>query len=83
MLSEIAIHRALDSPAATIEDVGIDHRGLHAAVPQELLDRPDVITAHEEMGREGMTERMAGRMLGIPALRAAPWKARWIVLSWR
>ena len=58
------IHRALDSPATAVEDVGIDHRGLHATVPQELLNRPDVITAHEEMSREGMAEGMAGCMLG-------------------
>jgi hypothetical protein len=62
------IHRALDSPATAVEDVGIDHRGLHATVPQELLDGPDVITAHEEMGRERMAEGMAGRVLGDSGL---------------
>jgi hypothetical protein len=44
--------------------VGVEHRGLHAPVSQELLDRPDVVTAHEGMGREGMAEGMAGRVLG-------------------
>jgi hypothetical protein len=42
----------------------VDHRGLHAPVPQELLDRPDVVPTYEQMGREGMAERMAGRVLG-------------------
>jgi protein-S-isoprenylcysteine O-methyltransferase Ste14 len=33
-------------------------------VPQEFLDRSGVIATHEEMGREGMAERVAGRVLG-------------------
>jgi len=57
-------HRALDSPAAAVEDVGVDHRSLHAPVPQELPNRSNVVSAHEEIGREGMTERMASGVLG-------------------
>jgi hypothetical protein len=38
------IHRALDAPATAVEDVGIDHRGLHAAPswkPSPSLTRPE------------------------------------------
>ena len=58
----------LNSPAAAVDDVGVDHRGLHAPVPQELLDRPDVISSHEEMGRERVAEGMADRVLGDAGL---------------
>jgi hypothetical protein len=27
--------------------MGVDHRGLHALVPQELLHRPDVVASHQ------------------------------------
>src|SRR5258708_6285497 len=50
--------------ASSAEDVGVNHRGLHAPVPQELLDCSDVVTAHEEMSRKGVAEGMAGRVLG-------------------
>jgi hypothetical protein len=50
---------------------------------EEPLDGPDVITAHEDMGREEWRKIWQVACLVIPALRAASWRARWIVLSWR
>jgi hypothetical protein len=57
------VHRALDTPAAPVEDVGVDHRRLHALVAEELLDGPDVVAVHQEVGGEGVAEGMAGRRL--------------------
>lgn len=39
------IRRALNSQAATIQNVGIDHRRLKTAVAKQLLDRSDIRTA--------------------------------------
>ena len=33
------VRRALDSATSPIQHVGVDHGGLHAAVPRQLLDR--------------------------------------------
>jgi hypothetical protein len=47
------VERALDSTATTVEDMGVDHGRLHALVPEQLLDRPEVIPVHEHVCREG------------------------------
>ena len=36
-------------------------------MPEELLDRPDVVAIHQNMGREGMTKSVAGGLLTMPA----------------
>ena len=38
-----AVGRAADAPAATVENVGVDHCGLHVVVAQQLLHRADVV----------------------------------------
>ena len=48
----------------------IDHRRLDAAVAQDLLDRPDVVAALQEVGGEGVAQGVAGRVLEDPG-RAA------------
>ena len=48
------IRGALDPAAPTVQDVGVDHGGLDAPVPQELLDRPDVVAVQQEVSCEGM-----------------------------
>ena len=48
------VHRALHTPASTIEHVGVDHRGLHALVTKELLHRPDVVAVHQQVSGEGV-----------------------------
>jgi hypothetical protein len=57
------VHRALDTPASSVEDVGVDHGRLHALVAEELLDGADVVAVHQEVGGEGMAEGVAGRRL--------------------
>ena len=46
------IERALDPETAAVQDMRVDHRRLDAAVAQQLLDRPDVVTACQKMRRE-------------------------------
>ena len=44
--------------------MGVDHRGCHVPVSEELLDRPDVVTTFEEVSGEGVTKSMTGCVLG-------------------
>lgn len=37
------IHRASDASASFVQHVGVDHCGLHARVPQQFLDRSNVV----------------------------------------
>ena len=66
------VHRALDAPAAAIEHVSVNHRGLHALVPEELLHRPDVVAVHQQVRGEGVAHMarswlaIGGRMLHDP-----------------
>lgn len=47
-----------------IEDMGIDHGGLHVAMAQGFLDCSNIVAAFEEMCREGMPEGVARGPLG-------------------
>jgi hypothetical protein len=58
------VERAAHALAAALEDVGVDHRGAHILVAEELLDRADVVTALEQVRGEGVAQRVAGRVLG-------------------
>jgi hypothetical protein len=58
---------------AAIEHMGIDLRGRHILVPQQLLDRAQVVTRLQQMRRERMPQRMASRWLDdARAYPAAP-----------
>ena len=46
-----------ESPA--VEDVGIDHGGDDIAMPQQLLDGPDIIANFQKMSGKGMAQGMA------------------------
>ncbi len=43
--------------------MGVNHRGTDISVPQELLNRPDVVSVFQQMCGEGMTQRVAARRL--------------------
>lgn len=43
---------AADAARAALEDVGVDHRRRYVAVTEELLHRPDVMTAFQQVRRE-------------------------------
>ena len=44
--------------------MSIDHRGLHIAVPKQLLDESDIPSVLQKMGREGVAKGVAGDPLG-------------------
>src|SRR5215510_15055501 len=51
------------------QDVRVDHRGGDIFVPQQLLDRANVIPVHQHMRSETVTERVRRRSLhhtGVP-----------------
>ncbi len=50
--------------AATVQDVGIDHRRAHVAMAQQLLHRANVVACLEQMGRKRMAKGVARRPLG-------------------
>ena len=39
---------------AAIQDMRVNHGGLHIFVPEEFLDRPDIIALLQQMRREAM-----------------------------
>ena len=46
--------------------MGVDHRRFHAPMPQQLLNRPYVVTVLEEMRRERMPQRVTTHVLVDP-----------------
>ncbi len=47
---------------ATIQDMGIDHGGLHILVPEQCLHGPNIIPGFEQVRGKRMAEGMAGDM---------------------
>ena len=42
--------------ASFVKNMSVDHRGFDIIVAQEFLNRPDIITALQQMGSKGMAE---------------------------
>ena len=53
------VGRAPYAQRASIQDVRVDHRGVDVGMAEQFLNRPDVVPALEQVGRERMAERMA------------------------
>ena len=66
MGSSQSIPRAADGQAASIEDMRVQHRRSHIAMPEQLLDRADVISPFEQMGRKRVAQAVARRWLCNP-----------------
>lgn len=45
---------------AAIEGVGVDHRRLHVAMAEELLDGMDIVAILQEVDGEGLAEGVGG-----------------------
>ena len=58
------IDRASHAPSASVQNMGVNHRGLDIFMTEQLLNRPDVISVLQEVGREGMAQGVPGRRLG-------------------
>lgn len=64
-----SVQRAVDPTPSPVQNVGVDHGGLEARMAQELLDGPDVVAAHQQMGREGVPQGVHGRRFGQACLQ--------------
>lgn len=53
----VTIQRTADAATASVENMGVDHRGLDAGMAQELLHRPDVVAVLQQMSGEAVAER--------------------------
>jgi len=60
------VEGAADSAGAVAQDVGVDHCDRNVPVAQQLLYRPDVVPALEEVGGEGVPEAVTGGSFGDP-----------------
>lgn len=59
-----------DRVADGLVDVGVDHRRLQVPVTKQQLDGPDVGPLSQQMGREGVAQRMnAGMLLDMDLLK--------------
>jgi len=50
-----SVHRASDSSPATVQNMGVYHRGAHVGVPEQFLNRADVVPIFQKMRGEAMT----------------------------
>jgi hypothetical protein len=66
--------RALDAAPPSVQHMRVNHRRLHAAMPQELLHRPDVIPRHQEMRGEAVSKGVDGRRLDDPRVASCPFE---------
>lgn len=57
------IKRTANATAASIEDVGVDHRSFYAAVAEQFLHRANVRTVLQQMYREAVPQCMCRDML--------------------
>lgn len=48
--------------------MGIDHRGLHILMPQQLLHGTDIIASLQQMGSKGMAQGVRGYIFGQPCI---------------
>jgi hypothetical protein len=60
----LPIERAADGQAAALQDVRGDHRGFDVFMVEQLLGGADVIAMFEQVGREGVPERVWTDALG-------------------
>ncbi len=52
-----SIGRVVDSPPASVQYMGVDHRRADIFVTQQLLDPPNILPVLQEVGRIGVTRR--------------------------
>jgi hypothetical protein len=60
------VQRTLDSCGAGCADVRVDHRGAQVGVPQQLLDRADILAILQQVCGKAVPQRMAGGLFENP-----------------
>ena len=56
MMTLERVDGAANASRSPVEDMGVDHRRLHIAMTQKLLDRSDIVTAFQQVSCEGMAK---------------------------
>ena len=49
-----SVDRASDSPPATVQNMGVDHRGTDVGVSEKLLNCANIVAIFQQMGGKGM-----------------------------
>jgi len=44
-----SVHRATDTPAPTVQNMGVNHSGRYIGMPEQLLNRPDVVAVLKQV----------------------------------
>ena len=55
------IKRTAHAARPLVRHMGVDHRGLHARVTEQLLEGADVLPGPEQVGGKRVTARVAAR----------------------
>lgn len=61
---DLRVQRAADGQAAAVEDVRIDHGGLHVAMAEQVLHCANVVAVFQQVGGEGVAQGVGGDVLG-------------------
>lgn len=62
------VHGTLDTLAAPIKDMRINHRGFNVLMTKQLLNRSYIVTVLQELRREGMAKGVAGSSIAQAGL---------------
>ncbi len=64
-----AVRGAPNTSTSPIQDVRVDHCCADVSVPEQLLDRPDIVPVFKQVSRERMPQRVARHMFRDRGLR--------------
>ena len=65
-LSVRLVEWAANSFRTTIQDMGIDHGGLHVSMPEQFLHGPHIVAGFQQLRGERVPQGMAGDVFGDP-----------------
>ncbi len=57
------VRGASDTSSSPVEDMCVDHCRADVFMPEQLLDRPDIVPVFEQVSRERMPQAVTGNML--------------------
>jgi hypothetical protein len=65
-LGSETVHGGVDPFPTPVQHVGIHHRRLHVPMPEQFLNRTDVIAVFQQMRDDRVPQRIAAGWLGQP-----------------
>jgi len=76
-LESQAVRGAVHPMPAPVQEMGIDHRCAYVLMPEQLLNRPDVVAGFNQMSGKGMPEGVAtGRLRHLVPLGTQPFEVK-------